>query len=118
MSVSEIVERLTDPGSFGDILKYVELTDVDKAIDRADEIDAADPNGIYASSFREYVLVLRDYVAECVEHGFSGNLHMHLNSADVHGRKCPGTAQGQRERHRAEQRSDAARAHLPCPDRG
>ncbi|GEP37520.1 hypothetical protein NPS01_11830 [Nocardioides psychrotolerans] len=89
VSVSEIVERLTDPENFGDILKYVELTDVDKAIDGADEIDAADPNGTYASSFWEYVLVLRDYVAECVEHGFSGNLHMYLNSADVHGRKCP-----------------------------
>lgn len=89
VSVSEIIERLTDPENFSDILKYVELTDVDKAIDRADEIDAADPNGTYASSFWEYVLVLRDYMVECIEHGFSGNVHMYLNSADVHGRKCP-----------------------------
>ncbi|GAA4389075.1 hypothetical protein GCM10023153_04930 [Ornithinibacter aureus] len=90
-----LVERLTDPEAFGDILRYVELTDVDKAIDRADEIDAADPNGTYASSFWEYILVLRDYMAECVEHEFNGNVHMYLNSADVHGRKCP------TQRHRA-----------------
>lgn len=95
LSVSEIVERLTDVESFGDILKYVELTDVDRAIDRADEIDAADPNGTYASSFWEYVLVLRDYMAECIERGFSGNLHMYLNSPEVQGRKCPA------QRHKA-----------------
>ncbi|WP_396048017.1 hypothetical protein [Aeromicrobium sp. UC242_57] len=74
LSVAEIVERLTDEANFGDILQYVELTDVEKAIDRADQIDAADPSGTYASSFWEYVLVLRDYMIECVEHGFSGNL--------------------------------------------
>ena len=95
LSVSEIVERLTDPENFGDIPKYVELTDIDKAIDRADEIDAADPNGTYASAFWEYVMVLRDYMVECVEHGFSGNVHMYLNSPDVRGRKCP------TQRHRA-----------------
>jgi hypothetical protein len=89
LSVAEIVERLTDEANFGDILLYVELTDVEKAIDRADQIDAADPSGTYASSFWEYVLVLRDYMIECVEHGFSGNLHMYLNSPGVHGRKCP-----------------------------
>lgn len=89
LSVAEIVERLTDETNFGDILEYVELTDVEKAIDRADLIDAADPSGTYASSFWEYVLVLRDYMIECVEHGFNGNLHMYLNSAEVRGRKCP-----------------------------
>lgn len=89
LSVAEIVERLTDEANFGDILKYVELTDVEKAIDRADQIDAADPSGTYASSFWEYVLVLRDYMIECVEHGFNGNLHMYLNSSEVRGRKCP-----------------------------
>lgn len=95
LSVAEIVERLTDEANFGDILKYVELTDVEKAIDRADQIDAADPSGTYASSFWEYVLVLRDYMIECVEHGFNGNLHMYLNSSEVRGRKCPV------QRHRA-----------------
>lgn len=89
LSVAEIVERLTDEAKFEDILKYVELTDVEKAIDRADQIDAADPSGTYASSFWEYVLVLRDYMIECVEHGFNGNLHMYLNSSEVRGRKCP-----------------------------
>ena len=89
LSVAEIVERLTDEVKFGDILKYIELTDVEKAIDRADQIDAADPSGTYASSFWEYVLVLRDYMIESVEHGFSGNLHMYLNSSEVVGRKCP-----------------------------
>lgn len=89
LSVAEIVERLTDEANFGDILEYIELTDVEKAIDRADQIDAADPSGTYASSFWEYVLVLRDYMIECVEHGFNGNLHMYLNSSEVRGRKCP-----------------------------
>ncbi|GAB3813309.1 hypothetical protein GCM10028820_07830 [Tessaracoccus terricola] len=89
LSVVEIVERLTDEANFGDIIKYVELTDVEKAIDRADQIDAADPSGTYASSFWEHVLVLRDYMIECVEHGFNGNLHMYLNSSEVRGRKCP-----------------------------
>ncbi len=88
-SVADIVDRLTDEENFGEILKYVELTDVEKAIDRADQIDAADPNGTYASSFWEYVLVLRDYMIECVEHGFTGNLHMYLKSSEVRGRKCP-----------------------------
>lgn len=95
LSVSEIIERLTDDENFGDILNYIELTDVDKAIDRADEVDAVDPNGTYASSFWEYVLVLRDYMIECVENGFNGNLHMYLGSADVSGRKCPA------QRHKA-----------------
>lgn len=89
VSVREVLERLTDGESFGDILKYVELTDIDKAIDRADEVDAADPNSTYASAFWEYVLVLRDYMEECVERGFNGNVHMYLNSAEVTGRKCP-----------------------------
>lgn len=89
VNVSEIIERLTDSDAFADILQYVELTDVDRAIDRADEVDAVDPNGTYAAAFWEYILVLRDYMAECVEHGFSGNLHMYLNSDTVRGRKCP-----------------------------
>lgn len=89
VNVSEIIERLTDPENFGNVLRYVELTDIDKAIDRADEVDAADPNGTYASAFWEYVLVLQDYMAECIEHGFSGNVHMYLSSAGAHGRKCP-----------------------------
>lgn len=88
VSVSEIIERLTDP-DFEDIIKYVELTDIDRAIDRADVIDAADPNGTYASAFWEYVLVLRDYMVECIAYSFSGNVHMYLKSADTHGRKCP-----------------------------
>lgn len=87
-SVSELVERLTDP-AFEEVTRYVELTDVEKAIDNADLVDEVDPNGTYASAFWEYVLVLRDYVIECESHGFSGNLHMYLNSNSVRGRKCP-----------------------------
>lgn len=94
-SVSEIVERLTDIDNFAHVLKYVELTGVEKAIDRADALDAADPNGTYASSFWEYILVLRDYMAEVAEEKFSGNVHMYLNSESVRGRKCP------TQRHRA-----------------
>ena len=33
--------------------------------------------------------MLRDYMTECVEHGFHGNLHQYLNSPEVNGRKCP-----------------------------
>lgn len=94
-NVVEIIERLIDAETFGDVLKYVEITDIDKAIDRADEVDAVDPNGTYASAFWEYVLVLRDYMAECVEHGFNGNVHMYLTSTEVRGRKCPA------QRHKA-----------------
>lgn len=104
VNVSEIVERLTDPEHYGAILRYVELTDVEKAIDRAYEIDAVDPNGTYASAFWEYVLVLRDYMAECIEHGYSGNVHMYLKSADVVGRKCP------MQRHKANE-SDTVQAN-------
>lgn len=89
VSVSEIVERLTDEQGFEEIQKYVELTDPVRAIDRADEIDAVDPAGTYAASFWEFVLVLRDYMAECLEHSFSGNVHMYLKSPDTKGRKCP-----------------------------
>ncbi|GAB3260398.1 hypothetical protein GCM10027425_23550 [Alteromonas gracilis] len=88
LSVSEIIERLTDD-EYAEVTRYVELTDVDKAIDRADEIDGADPNGSYASAFWEHILILRDYVIECTEHGFSGNVHLYLQSPDVRGRKCP-----------------------------
>lgn len=94
-SVSEIVERLIDPENFGEILKYVELTDPGNAIDRADELDAIDPNGTYASAFWEYILVLKDYMEERVERGFNGNVHMYLSSPDVRGRKCPA------QRHKA-----------------
>lgn len=89
VSVSEIIERLTDQENYQDVLKYVELTEVDKAIDRADEVDAVDSLRTYATAFWECVLVLRDYMEECLVHGFSGNVHMYLSSPDVQGRKCP-----------------------------
>lgn len=88
-SVSEIIERLTDPEEFSELLRWVQLTDPERAIDNAAAVDAADPNGTYASAFWEYILVLRDYMIECVEHGFSGNVHMYLMASDTHGRKCP-----------------------------
>lgn len=88
-SVTEIIERLTDRERFSYVLDYIELTDVSKAIDRADQIDAVDPNGTYAAAFWEYILVLRDYAVECLESNFSGNLHMYLGSSTVVGRKCP-----------------------------
>ncbi|MCT1448293.1 hypothetical protein M3G43_13625 [Brevibacterium casei] len=88
-SVADIVERLTDPVEYKQILEFVELTDPEKAIDRAYSVDVADPNGTYASSFWEYILILRDYVIERRTTGFSGSVHMYLNSTETRGRKCP-----------------------------
>jgi hypothetical protein len=88
-NVVEIIERLTDPVNFGPVLQYVELVDIERAIDLADEVDAVDSNGTYAAAFWEYVLVLHDYMEESMEHEFSGNVHMYLNSPQVAGRKCP-----------------------------
>lgn len=84
----QIVERLIDNDDFGEVAKYVEFTSPEKAIDAANEIDEIDWGGQYASSFWEYILVLREYLI-AVEAGFNGNVHMYLNSPDVLGRKCP-----------------------------
>ncbi|MFT2750747.1 hypothetical protein ACMT9U_14300 [Clavibacter sp. Sh2036] len=88
-SVVEIIERLTDKDGYGSFLPYVELTDFNKAIDRAITVDAADPNGTYASAFWEYILILNDYMAQCVENDLNMNLHMYLVSDQTTGRKCP-----------------------------
>jgi hypothetical protein len=94
-SVVDIVSRLTGDPGYDEVTRYVELTDPERAIDRAYEIDTVDRNGAYASHFWEYVLVLRDYVMACTERGFSGNVHMYLTGNDVDGRKCPA------QRHRS-----------------
>lgn len=88
VSCAEIVERLIDDEKYGEVTQYITLTDPEKAIDDAYKIDEIDPNMQYASSFWEYILVLRDYMISA-ESGFSGNVHMYLNSPDVAGRKCP-----------------------------
>jgi hypothetical protein len=88
-SVVEIIERLTDKDGYARFLPYVELTDFNKAIDRAITVDAADPNGTYASAFWEYILILNDYMAQCVENELNMNVHMYLVSDQTTGRKCP-----------------------------
>lgn len=88
VSCAEIVERLIDNKKFGEVTNYVALTDPESAIDDAYKIDEIDFGTQYASSFWEYILVLRDYMI-AVESGFSGNVYMYLNSPDVTGRKCP-----------------------------
>ncbi|GAB3057375.1 hypothetical protein GCM10027079_23880 [Sediminivirga luteola] len=94
-SVSDIVERLTDSENYGEILRYVQLSDPDKALDDAVLLDGKDSMGVYASAFWEYVLVIHDYMKARVEQGFSGNLHNYLNAPDVIGRKIPA------QRHKA-----------------
>lgn len=93
-SAMEIIERLTGDPGFEEIRKRVVLTDPARSIDHADEVDVIDKSSLYASSFWEYVLVLRDYVIAVDEQGFSGSVHMYLKSDEVDGRKCPG------QRHR------------------
>lgn len=94
-NVMEIVERLTSDSGFKEVQKHVILTDPTRAIDDADAIDAIDKSSLYATSFWEYVLVLRDYAIAVDELGFDGNVHMYLKSDTIGGRKCPG------QRHRA-----------------
>lgn len=89
VNVTEIVERLTDKKNFGEILRYVELTDIDRAINNAYKVDEIDSTSSYASAFWEYVLVLYDFAKERIEGGFKGGMHQYLTSSTTHGRKCP-----------------------------
>ena len=90
VSVVNIVERLTDEEGFEEVRKYVSLTDWERTLDDAGEIDLIDRSSLYATSFWEYVLVLMDFAKEVDEHGFRGNVHTYLGGADrVVGRKCP-----------------------------
>ncbi|PWH04952.1 hypothetical protein DEO23_15580 [Brachybacterium endophyticum] len=90
VSVVNIVERLTDEKDFEEVRKYVTLTDWEKTLDRAAEIDVIDRSSLYATAFWEYVLVLMDFAKEVDEHGFRGNVHNYLGAGDrVVGRKCP-----------------------------
>ncbi|ATG51416.1 hypothetical protein CFK38_07660 [Brachybacterium vulturis] len=95
VNVMAIIERLTGGSEFSEVRKHVTLTDPTRAIDDADAIDAIDKSSLYATSFWEYVLVLRDYAIAVDEQGFEGNVHMYLKSDAARGRKCPG------QRHRA-----------------
>lgn len=89
-NVSEIIERLLDDQKYQEVTKYVELSaDVEKAIDDAYRIDEANCSVYYAQAFWEFILVLRDYVIECLEYNFNGGVHAYLKKEDVHGRKCP-----------------------------
>lgn len=96
-SLVELVQRFESgaPEKYGAITKYVVFSDLDRAIKDAEKVDEGDSQGGYPARFWEYVLVLRDYAIECLEHGFSGSVHDYLNSDSVRGRKCP------TERHKA-----------------
>ncbi|MFC0293738.1 hypothetical protein ACFFHZ_11605, partial [Brachybacterium muris] len=90
VSVVNIVERLTDEKGFEEVRRYVSLTDWERALDDAADIDVIDRSSLYATSFWEYVLVLMDFAKEVDEHGFRGNVHNYLGAGDrVVGRKCP-----------------------------
>lgn len=92
VSVVNIIERLTDEKGFEEVRKYVSLTDWERALDDASDIDVIDRSSLYATSFWEYVLVLMDFAKEVDERGFRGNVHNYLGAGDrVVGRKCSRT---------------------------
>lgn len=86
-SVLDLVSRFADDPDFAEVTRYVELTDLDRAFDRAVQIDERDKVGKYATAFWEYLLILRDYVI-ATENGFSGGVHAYLKDPNVEGRKC------------------------------
>ncbi|QPR31439.1 hypothetical protein I6H48_03590 [Corynebacterium amycolatum] len=86
-SVVEIIEILKDTDTYGELTKYIVLTDAEKALANAAILDQKDHLDIYAQNLWETVVVLHDYVKECVEYGFQGNLHMYLLDKGVHGRQ-------------------------------
>ncbi|MCQ9350447.1 hypothetical protein [Corynebacterium sp. 5QC2CO] len=86
-SVVEVIEIMKDTDTYEELTKYIVLTDAEKALANAAILDQKDHLGIYAQNLWETVVVLHDYVKECVEHGFQGNLHMYLLDKGVHGRQ-------------------------------
>ncbi|WP_175954284.1 hypothetical protein [Schaalia sp. Marseille-Q2122] len=90
-SVVEIVERLAydESGIYDEITKYVEVCDPERAVDDADVLDQSDGDLMIAARLWESIMVLRDYMKECVESGFRGGMHAYLSSSEVSGKKCP-----------------------------
>ena len=82
VSIIDLLDRLESEPR---VSQFIEFTgDADKAFD----LDIRDSLGRYASTFWEYVLVMRDYCVEKTTGGFSGNLFSYLSSDHTSGRKC------------------------------
>lgn len=94
-NVVDILERFGDKSRYSELLRYVNITDADKALDRAIALDEIDHTGSYGPAFWEYILVLKDFMKAKVEGNFEGNLHMYLNAPSTKGHKCPS------QRHRS-----------------
>lgn len=81
-SMIDLLDRLESETR---VSKFIEFTgDLDKALD----LDIHDGLGRYASTFWEYILVMRDYCHTKVESNFAGNLFSYLTSDEAAGRKC------------------------------
>lgn len=84
-SVEQLLRRLSPGVDAHHAISRVEFTGVE---DGAIEIDRRYPTGVYANAFWLHVRVLHDY-AVARTNGFSGGVHLYLDSDIVDGAKCP-----------------------------
>ena len=84
-SPASMVDLLARLESEPRVSEFIEFTgDLDRAID----LDIHDGLGRYASTFWEYILVMRDYCHAKTQLNFTGNLFTYLANDHTPGRKC------------------------------